>query len=144
MIQVLKVEIPETLLILVDNFDGDGLRDFLGAFNYTEEFQSWVRQYITFDKLVKNWINYTKYDIGVDNTFTWHDDIHRKGSTLGILWLDGSIGYGGDLLIMDEDCEMHRITFEPNTLIIMENKFPHKVEHYFGTEPRVALNFTLK
>lgn len=144
MIQQFDVLIPEDLLKILDNYSGESLRDFLGVYNYTKDFEEWLTTILHKDvKVIKNWINYTKYT-GVDNSFNWHDDIHRKGNTLCILWLDGSIGYGGDLLIMNDNNEIDRVAFKPNTLIVMDNRYPHKVEYYYGTEPRVALNFTIK
>lgn len=144
MIQQFDVSIPEELLEILDNYSGENLRDFLGVNNYTEKFEKWLSTIFSREvKVIKNWINYTKYT-GVDNSFNWHDDIHRKGNILCILWLDGSVGYGGDLLIVNDNDEISRIVFKPNTLIAMDNKYPHKVEYYYGTEPRVALNFTIK
>lgn len=143
MIKTLEVNIPQKMLDLARNYDGDGLRDFLGVNNYTNEFEVWLTNYFEKPKVMRNWINYTKHDPQIDNTFNWHDDIHRKGSILCILWIRGSVDCGGDLLVMDELANIERIKFKPNLLIIMENKFPHKVETYFGEDSRIALNFTL-
>lgn len=141
-----KVNIPVWLQELYTNISVDGkeyfgVRDFLNVNSIESEFNSWLTEIFKQEtKVVRNWINFTIS--GTDNQFNWHDDLHRKGNALGILWLNGDVDCGGDFWYMDDDSMMHTFKFEPHNLITIPRHWIHKVDNYIGKVPRIALNFT--
>jgi hypothetical protein len=137
---------PDWLQKHVDNVyvEGEqyiGVRDFLSVNNIQNEFNIFLSELLNEKvKVVRNWINFTIP--GTDNYFNWHDDLHRKGKALGVMWIKGDVDSGGDFWYMDDESMMHSVKFQPNKMITFPRHWIHKVESYTGKIPRIALNFT--
>lgn len=140
------IDIPDWLKSVVDEISTQdksyvGVRDFLNVNDIQPAFEQFVSNILGYKiKVVRNWINFTIS--GTDNHFDWHDDLHRKGKGLAIMWLNGDTDSGGDFWYMDDESMMHSVKFEPSSLITIPRHWIHKVESYTGKTPRIALNFT--
>lgn len=115
----------------------------LEIYKLNKEFKIWFSSICpTVSEIEANWINITVGNSTLDNTFPWHDDRHNVGKFLGILWVSGSENCGGDLSVINDSAEVISVPFKPNTLILMPTHWIHRVEHYWGKDLRVSLNFT--
>ena len=139
-------QLPEWLQDIVNSVSVEdkeyvGVRDFLNVNSIQSDFENLLSEIMNQKvKVIRNWINFTVP--GTENYFDWHDDLHRKGKALGIMWLSGDEDCGGDFWYMDDESMMHSVKFEPSKLITIPRHWIHKVETYTGKKPRIALNFT--
>lgn len=104
---------------------------------FDAELSSLLNQQVS---LKSNWVNVVKFR-EVDNRFHWHKDEQYAGEFVGIFWMFGEEGKGGDLYLMLDGAEV-KIDFSPGCLVIFPKDVLHNVAHYSGTLPRVSLNFT--
>jgi hypothetical protein len=97
---------------------------------------------------IKNsWLNKTIFK-NVDNSFPWHNEkgIGNKtimpGSYSGIIWIYGKEDSGGSLDILNKNGDIINTPFEIGSFIIFESNCLHRVNHYYGSVPRISLNIS--
>lgn len=93
-----------------------------------------------------------------NNNFEVHCDSHKGTDYIGVLWLTGNEGCGGDIVLYDpawrnpqhmrfEDQQRyslkHRITFKVGELVLFPSNVWHEVTTYTGDHKRLSLNFAI-
>lgn len=93
-----------------------------------------------------------------NNNFEIHSDSHKGTDLIGVLWLTGTEGQGGDIVLYDpawrnpqrmryEQQQQYNIKqkfdFKIGELILFPSNVWHEVTSYYGTEKRISLNFAI-
>lgn len=93
-----------------------------------------------------------------NNHFEVHCDNHKGSDHIGVLWITGDEGMGGDLVIYDpawrnpqklrnDNAQTYNykklLPFKVGTLTIFPADVWHEIRHYCGKTERVSLNFAI-
>ena len=117
--------------------------------NCRDEFDGWFSNVVNSKITSKDsWINYTTHKPGILNGYEWHNEKGiggaanpTNGAYAGIVWISGDENQGGNLSVLIND-NVEEVVFKLNTAIIMPSTMFHRVNHYYGSDTRVSLNFT--
>ena len=93
-----------------------------------------------------------------NNSFEVHCDSHKGTDHIGVLWVSGEEGMGGDLVMYDpawrNPQRLHNegnqtynhkrvFTFKVGVLTIFPAEVWHEIRNYYGKTERVSLNFAI-
>ena len=140
------VELPESMIKDILSSDSQVI-EFLKK--HRRDFNLWFSDILKREVDSKDsWVNYVSFTTGILNGYEWHNEkgtggaaLAKRGEYAGIIWIAGSEECGGSLSVLVNDT-VEEIKFRPETAIVMPATMFHRVDHYYGSDTRISLNFT--